>query len=146
MKMKRKTSLGAIVGTVLTCASVAYASDWVNVGTANIPQHPKCVAPYAIDTATWKHTDNVLTAWGKEEYGPNYAACGGTYRVASTKTDYDCDNRTYHNLYIMVETWAGVRSSEDVSDGPTDPVIPDSVGESELDFVCNALAKQRAKK
>ena len=128
---------------IMLCASVAFASNWITVGTVIEPNAPKCAAYAAVDTSTWSYRGNqTVRAWAKTVYGPNHSSCPKEdYQEWQSFEDYNCATRMTRLVAHHSTDWLGhVESSDDSAmlSQPWHVVSPDTIGEAELNYVCAA--------
>lgn len=128
---------------LLTLASTAHAANWVHVST-DINDNKRYIDTDSIQTHRFSGGGDYKTFWNKWEYSntqkqdyPPYKS----YNEVKAFEYYDCTAKRMEvesvHYYLNGQP---VSSSSDYvptsSSATWDRVVPDSVGEGKLDFVC----------
>ena len=134
----------SFVALCLTYAGVAYGSNWTTIVNKSFVDEPKCSVTDQIDQSTWtKNGSYGVIAWSKETISPNHSECSkNPYRVILLQSNYDCNNRQFQFLQYSSEDWDGNAGSAHIDNGDWISVIPNSLAEAELNFVCSAWFKK----
>jgi hypothetical protein len=121
-----------IVALMLACGT-AQAADWVNIGSAT-----QFSAIYA-DRSRVKADGVIRTTWFKLVYKPHAQRWGATNQYINYEmafVSFNCEHQLTHET----------SSTDYLEDGSAhggpnslhwDQVVPDSVGEGEMNWICN---------
>jgi hypothetical protein len=122
---------------LLTCG-IAQAADWVNIGSAT-----QFSAIYA-DRSRVKAVGVIRSTWLKLVYKPHAQRWGATHQYIDYEMAFvffNCEHQVTHET-----TSTDYLEDGSAHGGPDsshwDPVIPDSAGEGEMNWICNLKLEQ----
>jgi hypothetical protein len=114
---------------LLACGT-AQAADWVQITKSGNEV-------VFVDRSRIKINGNIRQAWFKSNYAPHtFKFGGGTKYVSSfiSLTSFNCNEQTYDLLSAVAYYEDGTNQA---GAGVAAPVVPDSVGEAQMNYLCN---------
>lgn len=141
-----KTAPLGLASFIAACAlpAQAGAADWHLVATA------KEGAIY-IDTRGIVLKDKLRKAWDKWQYAEDQPGFPGSgiraFRTSKHLAWYNCDERSFavaEVVYLDARGKSVGQVALEVDATSFSPVVPDSLSESQLDFVCTAPIRNRS--
>lgn len=111
-----------------------YASNWVLISSDSQ------VKDY-IDADSLARDGDEITVWEKTIYNkPNKSPDGKLFSALTVKTIYNCDRQTYKTLYYQASTKNGTlihHYNVPYYKQTDEPIVPDSVGDTILKYICS---------
>lgn len=127
MKSKKISAVAALSVSLLTVP--ANAATWIYVGEgANGAVH-------YYDAESLRRSGNQVTVWTKTDYSQDRTT---EWREDKTRVKYDCAERSYVNLDMVVYHPSGKVEifNAPQPERPLQSVVPDSIGETKMKTAC----------
>ncbi len=140
-----KTALLGFASFLAVCAlpAAASAADWQRVATAK-------EGTIYVDARSIVLKDKLRRAWDKWQYAEDQPGFPGSgikaFRASKHLAWYNCDERSFavaEVVYLDAKGKGVGQVALEVDAAAFSPVAPDSVSESQLDFVCKAPIKNK---
>jgi hypothetical protein len=119
-------------------ASSALAADWVWLEMPDVHQHYYDRSKVSIE-------GDSVTYWRRVVFTTPQQARAGTARSAMYRERIDCKTHTHRTLgYLLYGADAAVIENAYTPDAPSEPVIPETVGDHYEKLMCGLAAASRA--
>lgn len=128
-----------IVGGMLISSAAYAASNWKVIGTSST-KNPACVQTVSVDTGSWHQSNGVVTAWTKFSNKKEKACHSEKEKEVRYQEQFDCNVRRTRLVHYHITHWDNSTDSGELV-GDWSSVVPDTVGEATMDFVCAHLPK-----
>jgi hypothetical protein len=127
MKSRKTSAVAALLVSLLTAP--ANAATRIYVAKSNNG------AVHYYDAESLRRSGNQVTVWTKTDYSQDRTT---EWREDKTRVKYDCAERSYANLDMVVYHPSGKVEIVNAPkpERPLQSIVPDSVSESKMEAVC----------
>jgi len=123
----------------LALAAPAQAADWTRVTAKDQHEHYYDRGKLAIES-------DQITYWRRVVFRPPQPTRNGVAGTAMYRERIDCTLHTHRTLgYLLYGVDGGVLENVYTPDAPSDPIIPETVGDRFGDTMCALVARERSR-